>query len=109
MSEVKRLLAQIKDQAQINIDVDFYNQGDTRSEFRELADLADTAEYALTDEAKVLDQALYMLSICFNQATEISSNKSIYDDLNGKNVSVESVKKFLADNYHVSGDDDANN
>ncbi|MCK4870787.1 MAG: hypothetical protein KAS93_06730 [Gammaproteobacteria bacterium] len=58
MGEVKRLLEQIKSQAETNTDVEFYDQSDTRTEFQDLADLADTALIKHDNEFNVAVTAL---------------------------------------------------
>jgi len=74
MSEVKKLLERIKEQAEINTDVDFYDQGDTRTEFRELADLADTALIHHHDEYDVAITALKNLyDILVESGCELSA------------------------------------
>ena len=98
MSRVKELLEQIKSQAETNTDVEFYDQGDTRTEFQDLADLADTALQKNSEVDDVLEQALFQLNICFAQITTQSENEFIYDDDTGNDVSVESVRAFLVDN-----------
>lgn len=44
---LKEIIDQIKNMALGNKEVDFYDQGDTRKEFSEIADLAEQAESIL--------------------------------------------------------------
>jgi len=92
-------------------DCDNWEDWDTsdRSNFENMGTNLEKVQEHIGSTAVILEKALFMLDICATQITSYSENEFIIDDETGNDISVESVKKFLTDHCHVSGDDDANN
>lgn len=73
---------------------------DDRSNFENMGTNLEKVQAHLTDEAKVLEEALTMLSICHAQISSQSDNEYAYDDETGNEVSVRSIEDFLVKHYH---------